>query len=95
MAGAKKPSSLYESVIDVSTDYLGPTAKRFIDRQIENHINKHPTELQAKDLEQLIDWIRIAVSLLTEDVTVVQEYTDRLLSLTKTNKEVYRNSGHS
>lgn len=82
MTAQKKASvSLYESVVQVTADYLGPAAGRFIDRQIENHLNKPPSSLQKKDLEILIDWARVAIALLTEDRTIVDEYGQRLSKL--------------
>ncbi len=72
----------------MTTDYLGPAARRFIDRQIENHLDKKPDDLTVKDLLSLVDWIRVAVSLLTEDTKLVKEFTGRLLSLTKPTKRI-------
>lgn len=75
--------SLYSSVIQITADYLGPAADRFIDRQIENHLNKLPKDLNKKDLEILIDWAKVAIALLTEDKSVVDEYSRRLANLQK------------
>jgi hypothetical protein len=72
---------LYDRVIEVTTDYLGPAAERFIDRQVQNHLQKQPTELKEEDLQKLIDWIRVAVSVLTDDSSLVREYTARLQAL--------------
>ena len=41
----QKPKSLYLKVVRITDHYLGPAADRFIRRQIENHLNKHPEEL--------------------------------------------------
>lgn len=79
---AVKQNNLYESVVEIATDYLGPTARRFIDRQIESHSNKQPANLSAKDLEQLIDWIKVSLALLTEDTSLIKEFTSRLIALT-------------
>ncbi len=77
----KKKASLYDSVVQVTADYLGPAAGRFIDRQIENHLNKPPSSLRKKDLEILVDWAKVAIALLTEDSAVVDEYGKRLSKL--------------
>lgn len=66
--------------------YLGPAADRFIIRQVQNHLHKEPQELSYEDLQQLIDWIRVAVSLLTEDSAMVEEYIHRLEILTEKGK---------
>lgn len=75
---ASSHSSVYQRVIRITHVYFGPAAERFIMRQVQNHLNKNPEELSRQDLSVLIDWIRTAVALLTEDSTVVEEYTKKL-----------------
>lgn len=79
--GAKKNSSLYDNVVRITHVYLGPAADRFIARQVENHLHKSPEELSQTDLASLIDWIRVVVSLLTEDNEIVEEYAAELQKL--------------
>lgn len=75
--------TLYDKVVRVTHVYLGPAADRFIARQVQNHLHKQPSELSAKDLQRLIDWIRVTVSLLTEDSEIIEEYISQLISLSK------------
>jgi hypothetical protein len=79
---AKGDNDLYDKVIRVTHVYLGPTADRFISRQVEHHLHKTPEELTPADLSKLIDWIRVAMSLLTEDSEVIEEYAEQLRKLT-------------
>lgn len=79
--GAQAGSSLYDQVVRVTHVYLGPAADRFIARQVENHLHKPPEDLSQADLESLIDWIKVVVSLLTEDNEIVDEYTAELQKL--------------
>jgi hypothetical protein len=79
--GNANNSSLYEDVVRVTHVYLGPAADRFIARQVENHLHKSPEELSRADLGGLIDWIRVVVSLLTEDNEIVEEYAAELQKL--------------
>ena len=72
---------LYEQVVRVTHVYLGPAADRFISRQVQNHLHKEPQDLSKADLRILIDWIRVAVSLLTEDSELIEEYTAHLEQL--------------
>lgn len=72
---------LYTEVVNVTHVYLGPAADRFISRQVENHLNKPPEDMSRKDLLQLIDWIKVAVSLLTDDSEIVEEYAAQLHKL--------------
>jgi len=71
-------TSLYVEVVKVTHIYLGPAADRFIARQVQNHLHKEPDELSEGDLLKLIDWVRVAVSLITEDGAIVEEYINRL-----------------
>lgn len=70
--------TVYERVVRITHTYLGPAAERFIYRQVLNHIHKEPSKLTKDDLELLIDWIRAAVSLLTDDTEIVEEYVLQL-----------------
>jgi hypothetical protein len=84
--------TLYDRVVRVTHVYLGPAADRFIARQVQNHLHKEPENLSAKDLSQLIDWIRVTVSLLTEDSEIIEEYISQLIVLSKKadqNKQVH------
>ncbi|HZL08251.1 MAG TPA: hypothetical protein VFC50_03595 [Candidatus Dormibacteraeota bacterium] len=80
MAASSK-SSIYDQVVKVTHVYLGPAADRFIARQVENHLHKSPDELSQADLLSLIDWIKVVVSLLTEDNDLIEEYTNELQKL--------------
>jgi hypothetical protein len=78
--------TLYDKVVRVTNVYLGPAAERFVGRQVRNHLHKEPQEISEKDLRALIDWVRVAVSLLTENGEVVDEYIEQLVLLTKHTK---------
>ena len=67
-------NSLYDEVVAITYGYLGPAADRFVVRQIRNHLQKDPHELQPKDLKKLIDWIRLAMRLISNDTAVVDRY---------------------
>jgi hypothetical protein len=75
--------SLYTQVVRVTDRYLGPAADRFISRQIQNHLHIEPTDLTREDLIRLLDWVRVAFSIITEDTAVVEEYISRLDKLTQ------------
>ncbi|HVE80946.1 MAG TPA: hypothetical protein VNA68_02285 [Candidatus Dormibacteraeota bacterium] len=80
---ATAPNNLYSQVVEVTQSYLGPASERFIARQIETHLNKKPEELTPEDLAKLVDWVKIAVALLTEDGKTVEAFTQSLLALSK------------
>lgn len=81
-------STLYDEVVNVTYDYLGPAADRFVIRQIRNHLRKKPEELQRKDLKQLIDWIQIAMRLISNDTKVIDEYVASLEDLAQTKQSL-------
>ena len=75
-------SQMYDEAIKIASDYLGPAAKRFVDRQIVSHLQKpRPEDLSEEDLPKFIEWIRISLSLLTEDQKVIEDCVARLKSL--------------
>lgn len=78
-----KNSSLYDDVVTITYDYLGPAADRFVVRQIRNHLQKDPSELRNRDLKQLIDWIQLAMRLVSDDSDIVDRYVADLESLAK------------
>ena len=87
MASMSADPNLYTQVVRVTHIYLGPAADRFIARQVQNHLHKEPVDLSKADLLKLIDWVRVAVSLITEDSAIVEEYIDRLTKLADTNHD--------
>jgi hypothetical protein len=92
MTGKRKPKSVYEQVVQVTNVYLGPAAERFIDRQVENHLNIPPNKLTKADLNSLIDWIRVVVSLLTDDREIVEEYIIELQKLSNVKRNISKKS---
>lgn len=75
--------SLYEQVVDITYDYLGPAARRFVAREIETHLKKEPEQLTTADIPILLDWSKLAIALLTDDKEMVGDYTRRILKLTE------------
>lgn len=76
-------TTLYQQVVEVTADVLGPAAERFVARQIESHLNKPPEKLTQSDLKELVDWIKLATSMLTDDQALVDAYGQRILELAK------------
>jgi hypothetical protein len=72
---------LFDSIVNIAEEYLGPAAKRFMSRQIIHHLHKNPVEITLEDMPNLVEWVRVTVSLLTEDKTIVDDFAKRLLNL--------------
>ena len=87
-------NKLYGQVVRITHVYLGPAADRFIARQVRNHLHKSPADLNRADLARLIDWIRVAVSLITEDSEIIEEYTGQLQRLVSPENTSTEARGH-
>jgi uncharacterized protein YegL len=74
-------NNLYEEVVNVTYEYLGPAADRFVARQIRNHLQKDPDQLKQKDLRKLIEWIQLAMHLVSSDAIVIDRYIAELQTL--------------
>ncbi len=74
---------LFESIVNIAEEYIGPPAKRFMSRQIISHLQKDPNEIVLSDIPLLADWTRITVALLTEDKEMVESFIQRLLKLSE------------
>jgi hypothetical protein len=75
---------IYEQVVEVTRDYLGPAADRFIARQVTNHLHKRPEELIGDDLIELIDWLKLSMAFLTDDESLIMRYVDELQGVVST-----------
>ena len=73
--------SPFEQVVRITHAYLGPAADRFVSRQITNHLDKKPQDLTLEDMAGLTDWLRVAMSFLTEDQGLVRDYVELLSAL--------------
>lgn len=73
--------SVYTQLLAVTEDYLGPAAERFLERLGSSHLDKPIQKISAKDLPQLVVWIKLATMVITEDETLVNEYIERLQML--------------
>lgn len=72
---------LFQRVTQITEEYLGPAAERFVARQISFHLSKTPAELTTDDLPTFIEWAKLTLSLLTEDRDVINEFTAKLTEL--------------
>ena len=75
--------NIYEQVVAVTYEYLGPPAERFIAREVKAHLDKMPEQLTKTDVAKLVDWIKLAFALLTEDTKMVDEFKENLLAIAK------------
>jgi hypothetical protein len=72
---------LYQQALDITKDYLGPAAARFLVRQIAFHLGKSPEQLTRKDIPKLAEWVKVSIAILTEDKAMVEDFSNRILGL--------------
>lgn len=90
--------TIYNRVLAITEDYLGPAAPRFINRLVTNHLSKPATKITREDLPQLVVWIRLATTVITNDELVVADYLQRLEKLSSgahANSEGGKSSHHA
>lgn len=78
------PNDLYDQVVAITEEYLGPAAPRFMARQIAFHFHKSPQELAPDDLPKLIEWTKVTLGLLTENRQVIEDCTRKMSRLAET-----------
>jgi hypothetical protein len=85
--------TFFDQTVDIATEYLGPTADRFMRRQVSTHLGKKPEDLRPQDIVELVDWIKLTFALLTDDRALIQSFSDQLVALAlayKTDKRGVR-----
>ncbi len=78
-----RKTSIKDELFNISRDYFGPAAERFVNRQISTHLGKDADKLTVDDLDVLIDWLKLSFAMLTKDIRLVNEYVDRLNGIAK------------
>lgn len=76
-------NELFEKVVAITEDYLGPAAPRFVTRQVSFHLGKTPEELISSDIPKLAEWTKATLALLTDDKNIVKDYSLKILELVK------------
>jgi hypothetical protein len=74
-------SALSEQVVAITQEYLGPASERFIHRLISTHLDKDPSQLTARDLPKLTEWVKVSLGMLTEDKRLVDDCERKILKL--------------
>lgn len=77
--------SVYDQLIAATSELLGPASARFIDRQIDNHLHIEPRQITSKDVDTLSHWIRLSISMLSDDKETLKDYEAALQELSRAN----------
>lgn len=72
--------ALYEDVVNLAKGYMGPAAKKFIDRQISGHLDVEASQLAGSHLDELAKWCYTSGKLLMDDAKA-QELSTKVKAL--------------
>lgn len=70
----------YDDCLQICRRYIEEDPRRFLDRQIEYHLNKSPKELVIADKEILANWLKISSALLIGK-DKANEFMNKIISL--------------
>jgi hypothetical protein len=72
---------LFDHVVTITEELLGPAAQRFVSRQVSAHLGKTPDEITPEDLPKLIEWTRVSLAMLTNDSEAIENYVQKVSAL--------------
>lgn len=72
--------ALYDEVVNLAKGYLGPSGKKFVDRQISGHLNIEGPQLKSDHLDELAKWCRTSGKLMM-DPDDAQEFSEKVKAL--------------
>ena len=72
---------LFNRLVSITEEYLGPASRRFVIRQIDSHLNKTPSEITPEDIPTFVEWAKLTLALVTEDKQIVDAYAAKLTAL--------------
>lgn len=75
--------TIFDQLVQATSELLGPASERFIERQVDNHLNIDPKKITPEDVAALSEWIRISISMLTDDKKLLRTYNRQLENLSK------------
>lgn len=75
--------SIYDQLVAATTELLGPASERFIDRQISNHLKIEPRAITAHEVADLAHWIRLSISVLSNDHDTLRTYELAIQKISK------------
>jgi hypothetical protein len=78
--------TVYEQLVDVTYEYLGPATERFIGRMSQAHLGKKPELLTREDIIKLQDWSKLGFAMLTDDTQTVDEYNKSVRAIAEPQK---------
>ncbi len=71
----------YEKIVNIVQDYLGPAASRFVDKQLDFHLNRKDKNIRQSEVIRVGEWMRVGLALITQDKKIVEECFSRIEKL--------------
>jgi len=78
-----QPGTLYQELVAISEEFFGPATDRFLRGQIEHHLHKSPANLTREDIPNLIEWLRLSLTMLHNDQREITRYIVAVRQLQK------------
>lgn len=72
--------ALYDDVVELAKTYMGPAAKKFVDRQISGHLDVEASQLAGSHLGELAKWCYTSGKLLMDDGKAT-EFSEKVKAL--------------
>ena len=74
-------SELSDKILQISVDYLGPAAGKFLDRQTTSHMGGlNFNEITAENIPQLSWWVHVSAKLIL-DPAKAKDFSDKIAKL--------------
>lgn len=75
---AEQKKTIYQKIIAISEEYLGPAGERFMRRQIKTHLDIEPEKISKKHLDELANWAGLTFAVITNNAAEVDEFKKKL-----------------
>jgi hypothetical protein len=76
-------SNSFSQLVDITEQYLGPAAERFLIRHVDFHCKKNVKDINIQDIAKLKSSLVISFGLLIKDKKTVEEFGEKLNNLIK------------
>ncbi len=75
--------TLYQKLVKISVDCLGPATERWFPYLITAHLNKPAHDIMPSDLPKLCLWAKLTAALYTEDGQKVEKFAKQIEALAR------------
>ena len=72
--------ALYDDVVSIAKNYMGPAADKFMSRQLNTHLGVAPASMGKQHLDDLAKWVFTSGKTLM-DTAKAQDFSDKIKKL--------------